>query len=242
MLSKAWNAIRFCCLLGLIGVAAVAACTPWVGGTPTATLDTSLIDMSIVTGIPCAPPCWYGLELGRSTKAEVLAEAKTLSFIDPSEFPEQPCSYWDPSIKAPVPATLLSLKCREPKGQTCAGLTVSGGVLVNIGLFSHPPITLGEAVAHLGAPEFVKISAIPPDLTLCDVGLIWKQRGIWVAFHNSDNNNPFQRQGVRCTDVRGGKGVSPNLPVKQILYQLPDQFADVPHAGGDFPWTGFAQP
>ena len=232
--------IKYQTILGLLLVALVTGCAAWgwgVAPTPTPTLDPSLIDSSILTGIPCAAPCWHGLKIGRSTKSDILATARSLSFIDSKEFPEEPSYYWDPSKRADVVGTLIHLDCRRLEGGPCAGLLVVNDVLKEIFLFPPPALTLGEAVAHLGPPDYVRRMTLQSNVRLCDIALIWKERGIWTAFRNGSSQ-------VRCQDVHSSKDVSPNLPVAQIIYGSSDDyiFATASESGGDLPWSGFAQP
>ena len=209
-------------VLGLLAVTALTSCRAggWgVTSTPTPTLEPSLIDWSILTGLPCAAPCWYGLEIGRSTKSDILATAQTLSFIDPRGITEEPYSYSDPSTQTHLPATFIRLNCRQAEGGTCAGLVVVSDVLKRIHLSPPPELTLGEAVAHLGPPDYFEPLA-RIESTLCDVALIWAQRGIWIAYLNG---SPQSR--VRCQEVHSSKDVSPNLPAEQIIYSSPDDYA-----------------
>jgi hypothetical protein len=227
-------------LLGLLAVVALISCRAEGREftlTPTPTLEPSLIDSSILTGLPCAAPCWYGLEIGRSTKSDILATARTLSFIDSKEFPEDPFYYWDPSKRADVVATLIRLRCRSPERGPCASLVVLNNVLKEIYLSPPPAFTLGQAVVYLGPPDYFEPLA-RIESTLCDVALIWKQRGIWIAFRSGSP------QKVQCRDVHGSKDVSPNLLVAQIIYGSPDDyiFARASEPGGGLPWSGFAQP
>ena len=117
-------------------------------------------------------------------------------------------------------------------------------VLKRIHLSPPPELTLGEAVAHLGPPDFVRLMTLRGDVKLCDVALIWKQRGIWVAFRNDAYRQPPQKEQFRCQEMRSGKGMRPNLSVKQIFYESPDDSAIVTasESSGDLPWSGFAQP
>ncbi len=219
-------------VLGSLVVLILTGCGTWSGAAISIpTLDPSLVDSSVLTGVPCAAPCWYGLEVDRSTKADVLAVAPTLSFVDPRAFPEEASSYFDPMVKDAIPATTVRLSCRRSGAGTCASLVIAAGVLKGIYLSPPPSLTLGEAVDHLGAPEYVGVVYYGESGVQCHVSLLWKQRGIVV-----------QSGQVRCQDVRGGLGVRSDLPVVQIAYRSLADFASIPEAGGDFPWSGFAKP
>jgi hypothetical protein len=230
----------------LLLVAVLAGCgTGGWGVAPTPTLEPSLIDSSILTGVPCAAQCWYGLEIGRSTKADILATARTLSFIDPQAITEEPSGYFDPSTRANVAATIIHLDCRQPEGAPCAGLLVVNDVLKQIYLFPPPSLSFGQAVAHLGPPDYVAPSAVAGSTGLCNVVLVWKQRNIEVFFRSDIYGGPPpKRDQVRCEDVHSSKDVSPNLPVGQMVYSSPDDYAiaTASESGGGLPWSGFAEP
>ena len=235
------NKAKHLCVLGLLAVMALTSCRDGGRGvtpTRTSTLEPTLIDWSILTDLPCAAPCWYGLEVGRSTKPGILATARTLSFIDPNGITEEPYRYFHSSTQEYIPATFIRLNCRQAEGGTCTGLVVVNDVLKEIHLWPPPGLTLSQAVAHLGPPDYLEPLA-RIESTLCDVALIWTQRGIWIAYLNG---SPQSR--VRCQEVHGSRDVSPNLPAEQIIYSSPDDYAiaRASEPGGGLPWSGFAQP
>lgn len=80
--------------------------------TATPTLPPALMDRSWLTDNPCAVPCWYGLELNRSTKAEALATVGGLSFVDFTSKTETPVNYWEGAAQQPLTATSVLLRCR----------------------------------------------------------------------------------------------------------------------------------
>lgn len=55
---------------------------PYSPGVEPQALDPTEGDTSLVTGEPCAPPCWQGLLPGESTKQEALQTLEKLSFVD----------------------------------------------------------------------------------------------------------------------------------------------------------------
>jgi hypothetical protein len=233
-----WQEIRFWHALIVLVVSLLVACTFSAAPvTPTATLDPAFIDRSIVTGIPCLAPCWYGLKLDHSTKADVLATAQNLTFVDTKKFPEEPYNYWEPSKQTQVVGTLIRLQCRQPEAQTCAGLLLFSDVLKQIYLFPRPTLDFAQVVSSLGPPEYVQAVPRMDTPVLCDVALIWKQRGITVAFVNGFP----QKDQVRCEDIRSGKGINPDLPAEHVVYALPDDpsISTVPELGRDFFWPGF---
>lgn len=225
----------------IVALMALTACLPRGGGpSSTPTLDGSLFDLSILTGEPCAAPCWYGLEPGRSTEEQVLATAQTLPFLDSKGIEELPYHYRDPSRQIDKTGTYLRLKCRRPGEETCTGLLLFDGILTQIDLSPPPSLTFGEAVAHLGPPDSIRSYPVPASPSACNLGMIWKERAIWVAFLNA----PPKKDQVKCVDVERGRSVDPDLPVGQVVYSTPDDalFTAPPGASGTERWPGFAQP
>ena len=222
--------LHICILILLVGV--LAGCQT-ASLTPRPTLEASLMDRSLLTGKPCQAPCWYGLELGKSTRAEVLATLQTLSFADPATIQEIADGYWDLEIRKNLPATLIGIDCRQPQRQ-CAGLTVSDDVLVGIGLFPNYDLTLREVVDYLGAPDYVR-AVINQDRTTCKIALWWIKRQIELE-------RSVQNGQALCEAVKGGNRLDPNLTIQRIYYDLPQRFSIIPMAGLDRPWPGFKGP
>jgi hypothetical protein len=222
------------CILGLLAWV-LAGCQSLVQA-PTPTLEASLMDRSLLTDKPCPAPCWYGLELGKSTRAEVLATLQTLSFADPKTIQEVGSGYWDYTTDKNLPATLIGIDCRRPNRQypQCAALTVSNDILVDIGLSPNYALTLSEVVNHLGPPDYVG-AVILQDLTTCKLMLMWVKKQIQMERTEPNGKN-------LCEAVRAGQRLDPSLTVDDIFYELPQFFDKIPLEGRDRPWPGFARP
>jgi hypothetical protein len=203
---------------------------------PVATLVVDLTDRSLLTDIPCVAPCWYGLELGKTTKVEALEIAKSLPFINPEEFPEFVHGFWSDLKSENVNADYVRLMCRKPDESICAVLIFVDGVLQRISLSPNYEITLQDVVDHFGSPDYVQVypNQSTPLGRYCSVALIWKERRIRVDFRGSGETE----QQVLCANVVDGRNINANLPIQEIFYALP---GDGILATGD-PWTGFAEP
>ncbi len=191
------------------------------------------MDKSILSDKPCPAPCWYGLELGKSTKAEVLATLQTLSFADPKTIHESASGYWDYTANANMAATVIGIDCRRPN-RLCAGLWVSNDVFVSIVLSPNYELTLGEVVGHLGQPDYVG-AAVVPERPTCKIFLMWVKKQIQMERTESNGKN-------LCEAVRAGQRLDPSLTVDDIFYELPQFFDKIPLEGRDRPWPGFARP
>jgi hypothetical protein len=70
---------------------------PLAINSPTITIDELLLDRSLLTDKPCMAPCWYGLDINKSTKDKVMETLKTLSFIDQNRIFESEGQYMIPN-------------------------------------------------------------------------------------------------------------------------------------------------
>jgi len=211
---------------------------------PTPTLEDRFMDKSILTGEPCEAPCWYGLEVGQSTRTEVLDVVSSLSFIDPEETIERPSSYWDASKQELLSSTHLLFECKQPKYSACAGVEFVNDELVefvndelkSIHLRPNYYLSFQEVVEHLGTPDYVQFLPFGEMIIDCDITLEWTRRHIEVYSRSAGKE--------RCAEVREGEGVNPNLPVHEIFYTSIDAASLIrtPDPNGDFPWTGFTEP
>jgi len=218
-------------------------CSPGeLGPNPTQTVDRSLMDRSLLSGLPCAAPCWYGLKLGVSTSGEATAVVAALPFLNPGVASEGLTSYWDEATQESLAAVLVRFACKQPD-QTCATLVFVDGILVQIYLSPSYELSFREVVARLGAPDFVQVMRYHAEAPkFCRIGLIWASRDMTVAFDSAD---PWPAPGERrvdCSEVEGGLNIDGDLPVQTIFYGLPDDavFASIPETGRDFAWSGFA--
>lgn len=204
--------------------------------TPTGTVDPQLTDRSLLTDLPCAAPCWYGLQLGRSTRMDVLATLQTLPFIETSSIQESETTYMDPLEQVNVGASLISASCIQPEGYQCVGLVLVNDTLVTIGSLPHFSMTYREVVDHVGEPDFVRIG-FGQRSGECDINLIWMGRQIVVS-HSEYASNEL------CHEITVGGKMDPSLQVHGIDYLLANDpyLTSIPEPGMDFPWPGFEAP
>ncbi len=82
MTIKHWS-IHQLLIMGIIGILLFGCMTsrPTAIPTPAFTPSPDQMDKSPFTGVPCAAPCWQGLEVGKSSESEVTSVLSTLTFI-----------------------------------------------------------------------------------------------------------------------------------------------------------------
>ncbi len=200
-----------------------------VGCAPNA--DNPLVDHSFLTGEPCAPPCWYRLELDKSSEEEVYATLEELAFIDQDSIRETDFAWLgDPNAKE------IFYGCLHPKDESCGGARFANGKLKLLWMAVGYDLTFAIAVERLGSPEYVDYGPYHPEVGGCVIDLNWPEKGI--TLHSLDMNSDQQ-----CRAIKDGGGIDSGIRVKTIYYGAKE--VSGPKPGGcctRIPWPGFVEP
>lgn len=127
-------------LLALVLLAA-AACSP-----PPELRDQNLLnDRSLVTGEPCAAPCWRGIIPGETTWSDALTILEDDSSLE------------DPTVQTAEDSAAVAASFKEPGGADASGQVFSedGRTVSLVFLRVAPDMTLDEVLAVHGAPAYV---------------------------------------------------------------------------------------
>jgi hypothetical protein len=193
--------------------------------------DDTLTDRSFLTHQPCAPPCWYGLEIDRSSESDVHSTLKSLSFIDPSTIGE-----WGTSWLGDDTAKEIYFGCLYPKDDRCGGAIISHGKLKRLWLDVSYELTFQKAVDLLGLPNYMDYRPYHPEAGGCIVQLIWSQKGILLT--NLDTKNDAE-----CRRIDEGGRVSPDIRVVEVVYVSLEALESEPDGClSCVPWSGFVAP
>ena len=195
------------------------------------TVDDSMAVQSFKTDKPCAAPCWYGLEPGSSTKADVVAVLKQLDFVDSASIQE-----YSTTCLGDDHAQGISFGCVHPQTASCGGAVIFGDKLKLLTLSASSKLTVKMTVDKLGIPDYVEYGLGAQEVGGCKTVLSWPQRGIEVVVFDATNETV-------CRALMGGQGIPPDLRVTDLDYLAQDAFASGP-AGccPRIPWPGFAKP
>lgn len=149
---------RLLCCGGLLGLTvALLGCNPFVPA-----------DTSLISGTPCAPPCWQNLTPGVSTQADVEqfvnndllpGEQKTLIIPDPSD-----------SRKI---FTWLSARSRVPRW-----IVVMDDRVTLIDFVPDFSLDMGTVVEHFGPPELLDARSSRFDGAYEEIWLYYPQKGL----------------------------------------------------------------
>jgi hypothetical protein len=187
------------------------------------------IDSSFITDLPCSAPCWYGLKLDVSSKADVLATLNQLSFVDKKSIHEYG-SRW----RSDDQAIAIYYDCISLHGN-CGSFTMSGDRLKRIWMHINYPLTFKQAVDKLGEPEYIEYGVCQPEY--CRVNLDWPDQNIFVV---------SSKKGMMlCNEIQPGKKtISPEAQITDIFYAIVEESPkqDVGSCLQLMPWPGFREP
>ena len=183
---------------------------------PTPTLSPELMDRSWLTGLPCSPPCWYNLKIGKTTLYDAQEKINQLPFID-SKLTE-----W----KNPF----LSFFCREQNIDRCVILRFDNNELSEIGIFPNYEITLKDVIDEIGPPDFLSYSPISPEgfRRDCVIHIYWLERKMDVFYADTRSDKECEKL------ISSGNKPSPTMHIQGVwIWNFDIKY--------DIPWTGFAE-
>lgn len=138
------------------------------------TTDPALIDKSFLTQKPCAAPCWYGLEIDKSTKADILAKLDELTFVDHNTYKEYGTVWVDDQN-----AKEIRFHCLNKPNEICGGTLISKDILKELWFNIGYDLSFAQVVDKIGPPDFVEYE--PFSLAgICTIDLVWVNPGIDV--------------------------------------------------------------
>ena len=101
-----------------------------------------------VTGNPCSAPCWYGLQLNKSTEADVYSTLKKLDFVDQTSIGE-----WSVTWLNDADAKEIFYSCLYPNEKGCGSCS---SISEQIEIFANDnplPINGRNGCAETGRAE-----------------------------------------------------------------------------------------
>jgi hypothetical protein len=127
-----------------------------------------LQDRSWLTGVPCAPPCWYGLYLDLSTEEEVISSLESLPFVDSTLIENSTIGYSDALTGEHYNAKLIRV---SKIGESSIRLIVGKGNLKQISFGINYEINVGEVVEQIGAPDVIR-TWVDFNTNFCDLEIL----------------------------------------------------------------------
>lgn len=207
-------------IFSVLVLTTLIGCTT-LGGTPTAD---PLVDTSFLTGQPCAAPCWYGLELDKSTKEDVYNTLKQLPLVDASSIKEFKTALW----AEPIPE--IEFDCRDPKISSCTEIFIEDGLVKQIMYTVGFDLPLERVVEKLGVPEYVQFAG-NPNVGGTRMSLFWPSKLIAVEHVSRDDKLDYS--------LRSGQPVPRGLLAGSIYYTAREHFGLI-DGSYRISWPGFA--
>lgn len=161
------------------------------------------MDKSPFSGIPCAAPCWYGLEIGVSSENDVNSTLATLTFINQETIRRYRSSM--PGIDGSYGAGLdVIANCRN-NSNICLEMSIVSDVLTRIFVKLNYQITQDEAIGYLGEPDLVGYGNLGSEKVICEVYLVWSGSRLVLASRFED-----LEQAEKYCYIVGDEGKAPS--------------------------------
>jgi len=210
------------CLFFALGMALITACS-------IVNYDRKA-DRSFLTDAPCPAPCWYHLELGKSTREDVLQSLKTLPFINPQSIKESGATWMDDSS-----AKSIYFGCIHPRTEFCGEITLSDDRMRSIWLSVNYPLTTEMVLEKLGVPSYIDYGDYHFEVGGCVVDLGWPEQSISVSITNV-------KKDTLCRKIQENGAFPPGTQITEIGYDEKERFSSEPPAGFKrIQWPGFSQ-
>lgn len=201
----------------LLSIILLTACGQPTSPSPTLVLPTPSVeqmDRSMFTGVPCAAPCWYGLEVGKSNEMDVISVLPTLTFIDQKSLliarrPSVP-NYF---TMVGGPGVEFFANCIN-SDKECIELSISNDILQKITVDLNYEIRPSEAIGLLGNPDYVGYINLGTERVMCEVYLAWKDSRLVLATRFEDSAG-FDKY---CAVVRDEGKVPASLQISEARF------------------------
>ncbi len=211
----------------------LSACQNSFGNkTPTPTIDVDLLDKSWLTGDPCSPPCWYGLEPDVSDEQQVLSVLESLPFVNPNSIEESIVGFGDVISEEPYNATAIQASKYYGSG---IRLLIGKGVVKRISFGLDYEITIGEIVDQIGIPDRVQMLPVT-FANSCDVEIYWIEKQLINSYRISGSN-----WLEKCTLIEEGSKIDRNTMISTVDIIYRDWMIVMLNPDNAVPWPGFVE-
>lgn len=218
-----------------LNITLVACRADIFGNKPTITpelIPVDLQDRSWLTGDPCSPPCWYGLDLDVSTEEEIIAVLESLPFVDTTDVEKSIIGYGDALTEEHYNATLLQAK---KINNINIRIKVGKGVLKQIDFGLNYKITIGEVVEQTGVPDVVRIL---PDFNtnFCYVEFYWLEKQLVISSRISGAD-----WKEKCMSIEDGNTINRNSSITHVRLIYQNWLTAMMDREEAVPWPGFSE-
>lgn len=150
-------------------------------------------DRSILTGLPCAAPCWYGITPGISDLEEVRKSLATNPHVDQANIREQQITGDMVQVDWPEPGLFSGLGLLLLRNDVVELIVLRG---------MRNRLTLGQVVEKYGAPEKVAAWYAWAGGTAYYIRLYYPSRGLIFNVNTRPRASPTADTDVITEDMR----------------------------------------
>jgi hypothetical protein len=198
----------------------------------------SFQDRSWLDGVPCSPPCWYGLVPGQSSESDVIAVLTDLDFIEIKSIHTAAAQFFDTSLEEYVPAVYIEVALKmKMKDRGTINFLIADDSLKRIGESLNYDISLQEVVDAIGEPDSIT-SIEQPQIRgkpFCEIEIFWIEEQMSVLYAYSEKDTWVEY----CEEILEGGLVNPSETVLSIrLWDISSKF-DLIRPNEIVPWPGF---
>ena len=181
-------------------------------------------DRSLMTQLPCAPPCWYGLELEKSTQDNVLNTLSTLPFVEKNSFSSHIVSDSKDEVSIIYGCTY------EFKQSHCGSFWIKDDKLSSIIYQLGYKLTFKEVVDLYGAPDSILSMAPIAPPGGCTLGIFWSAYSLHIEFSDFYNDRPCRQMNEEGT-------IDPKLKVRFVMIDADEMSVYEPNLVIRSPWA-----
>jgi len=158
-------------------LALVALVVPACGCGPAEPKATPVpIDVSLLTGKPCEPPCWQGLTPGSSTEDDVNQFMETSKFVDRDSVFRGDITTASAGVVGVSVQWQSVVEMHGSKGWN--SFHIEDGVVQSIETYLDFEVTLGELLDRYGPPTSLRAQYSPPPSVDAEITLFYPELGL----------------------------------------------------------------
>jgi hypothetical protein len=170
-------------------------------------------------------PCWYGINLGKSSASNVYETLAELPFVNQNDIREWGTIWGDDDQ-----AREIFYYCSYLPKQQCGGMTLSRGKVVRIWTQIDYSLTMESIVERIGSPDY---RAMFPGIEFqhCEVVLVW-----------IDNEAVISASNQRNPGCPSNTGIKADMQADTLTYSLENDPGFYERYDIYQKWSGFAMP
>jgi hypothetical protein len=178
------------------------------------------IDVSLLTGKPCEPPCWQGLVPELSTEDDVNVFLETSKFVDRESIFRGEITTGSGDVIG------ISVQWRSSAGdygvQGANSFDIEGGVLRSIETYLDFEVTLEELLERYGPPTRLRARFAEIQRVDAEVTLYYPELGLIARLYIEPSGDHFELQ--------------PECTIQRVWYFSPQPLEDLCDLSGAIPF------